>query len=70
MKAPAPHAILLVSAVAAVMAMAQGQSTISATDRFAYAPNAGWLDCRPSAADGIRVADTVLAGYAYAANFG
>ncbi len=47
-----------------------GQSTISTTDRYAYSANAGWIDLRPSATDGIRVTDTFLAGYAYAANFG
>ncbi len=52
------------------LASASAQSTISVTDRFACSANAGWIDLRPSAADGIRVTDTFLAGYAYAANFG
>jgi hypothetical protein len=47
-----------------------GQSTISPTDRYAYAANAGWIDFRPSSADGVRVSETFMAGYAYAANFG
>ncbi len=46
------------------------QSTISASDKYAYSANAGWLDFRPSAHDGSRVLDTVLAGFSYAANFG
>ncbi len=46
------------------------QTTISATDRYAYAANAGWIDFRPSAADGVRVTETYLTGKAYAANFG
>jgi hypothetical protein len=46
------------------------QSSISTTERYAYSANAGWLDLRPSSADGTRVADTYLTGYAYAANFG
>lgn len=45
-------------------------STISATDRYAYAANSGWIDFRLQTADGVRVSDTCLAGYAYAANFG
>ena len=49
---------------------AAAQSTISTTDKFAYAANAGWIDFRTSAADGMRVADTFLSGFAYAANFG
>ena len=56
--------------MAAAMPTASGQSTISTTDQYMYSANAGWVDCRPSAADGLRVADTALAGYAYAANFG
>jgi hypothetical protein len=46
------------------------QSTISASLRYAYAANAGWLDFRPSTMEGAMVADTCLSGYAYAANFG
>lgn len=51
-------------------AVASGQSTLSTTDRFAYAANAGWIDLRPSAADGVRLTETCLSGNAYAANFG
>ena len=46
------------------------QSTISNTDRYAYAANAGWIDFRADATNGTRVLDTCLSGYAYAANFG
>ena len=45
-------------------------STISPTDHYAYAANAGWLDLRADTTNGVRVADTTLSGYAYAANFG
>lgn len=51
-------------------AVAQAQSTIDAVDRHAYAANAGWIDFRPSATDGVKVTGTCLSGYAYAANFG
>lgn len=51
-------------------AIATAQSTISPTARYAYSANAGWLDLRPSSADGTRIADTSLSGYSYAANFG
>jgi hypothetical protein len=51
-------------------AAAAAQSTISATDKFAYSANAGWIDFRTSAADGVVVTETYLAGKAYAANFG
>ena len=59
------------SVVFAFLAMsASASSTISATDRFAHAANAGWIDFRPSAGDGVRIEETHLSGYAYAANFG
>ena len=45
-------------------------STISNTDRYPYAANAGWIDLYATGTDGVRVYDTVLAGSAYAANFG
>jgi hypothetical protein len=54
----------------ALAGLAAGQSTISPTDRYAYAANAGWLDLRADTTNGLRVADTALSGYAYAANFG
>lgn len=57
-------------AVAALVSSAAGQSTISPVDRYAYAANAGWVDCRPSPADGIVVSDTFLSGFAWAANIG
>lgn len=45
-------------------------STIDTTHRYAHSANAGWMDLRPSKADGVWVADTCLAGYTYAANVG
>jgi hypothetical protein len=49
---------------------AAGQSTISTTDKFAYAANAGWIDFRSTATDGVVVSESFLSGKAYAANFG
>lgn len=46
------------------------QSTISASDRYVYSANTGWIDCRPSATGGVGVLDTAISGYSYAANFG
>lgn len=59
-------AVTLLSIAPAALA----QSTISPSDKYAYAANAGWIDFRASSADGVRVSDTFLSGYAYAANFG
>jgi len=50
--------------------LAPAQTTISSTDRFAWVANAGWLDFRADSTNGLRVADTALSGYSYAANFG
>jgi hypothetical protein len=49
---------------------AAAQSTINGVDKFAHAANAGWIDCRTTAGDGLRVTSTHLTGTAYAANFG
>ena len=65
------HGVILAAAsLAAGTLPAAAQSTISTTDKYAYAANAGWIDFRTSAADGVRVADTFLTGFAYGANFG
>lgn len=52
------------------MSAAAAESTISTTDRFAHAANAGWIDFRPDGPHGVRVDESLLSGYAYAANFG
>lgn len=54
----------------AVAASASAQSTVSAANSFAYGANAGWLDFRPSAADGVVVGGAFLSGHIYAANCG
>lgn len=46
------------------------QSNISSVDRYAYSANAGWIDFRANATDGVKVTETYLSGKAYAANFG
>ena len=49
---------------------APAQSTISPADRHAYGPNFGWIDFRPSAADGLVVNEATLSGHAWSPNFG
>lgn len=56
--------------LAIVAGAAQAQSNISPADHYAYGANAGWIDLRPSAADGVRVTESFCSGNAYAANFG
>lgn len=47
-----------------------GQSTISPVERHAHAANAGWIDWRPSPADGVVCSETHLSGHAWSGNFG
>jgi len=54
----------------AVAASASAQSTVSAANSSAYGANAGWLDLRPSAADGVVVGGAFLSGHIHAANCG
>lgn len=46
------------------------QSTINTGDKFAYGANTGWINARPSTADGVVVGEAFLSGHIYAANFG
>ena len=62
--------IFVVACLICALAPVHAQSTISPTDRHAYAANAGWLDLFPSSGNGVVVTDTYLRGKAYAANFG
>jgi len=62
--------IFRLAAFVIAMDFANANSTISSSDRHAYAANAGWIDFRPDAENGVRVDETFLSGYAYAANFG
>ena len=59
--------VILLSACAMA---AHAQSTISPADRHAHGANFGWINFRPSAADGLVVNETTLAGRAWSANFG
>ena len=57
--------LLLTTASAAL-----AQSTINATDHFAYGANVGWCDFRPSAGVGAVLGEYVCSGSLYAANIG
>jgi hypothetical protein len=45
-------------------------STINESKAFGYAANAGWLNFRPTAADGVKVFEFSLSGKVYGANIG
>ena len=49
---------------------ATSQTTINGTNKYAYGANTGWLNCRPSAPDGVVVGEAFLSRQIYAANFG
>jgi len=64
-----PALVLLVCAAQPAVA----DSTISATDKFAYSANAGWINFRhdqPASPNGIVFGEFFLSGFAYGANFG
>lgn len=54
----------------ALGASAFAQSTIAPAQPFAWGVNVGWLNARPSVADGVRTGDTVCSGFVWAANVG
>jgi len=45
-------------------------STINPTEAYSYGANIGWMNWRPSAADGVEIDEYVLSGYIYGANVG
>ena len=67
---PTTMKIQFLTVIITLNGLASAQSTISSTDRYAYAANAGWIDFRADATNGTRVLDTCFSGYAYAGNFG
>ena len=60
--------LCIVTTLLAVAASAQ--STISASNNYAYDANAGWLNCRATTVDGVVVGGACLTGHIYAANYG
>ena len=49
---------------------AHAASTINSTNAYSWAANAGWMNWRPSAADGVAIGEYVCSGYIYGANVG
>lgn len=45
-------------------------STINSTEAYSYGANIGWMNWRPSAADGVEIDEYVVSGYIYGANVG
>jgi hypothetical protein len=66
------HLTLTITALIAITTAAlQAQySTINESKAFGYAANAGWLNFRPTAADGVQVFEYSLSGKVYGANIG
>ena len=60
----------VVAMLLALVSPLSGQSTVSPTEHYAHAANAGWIDWRPSSTDGVVVTETYLSGHAWAGNFG
>ena len=67
----APTRLLILAALlCASTTFAESTISMATNANFAWAWNAGWVDFRPSDADGVKVSETFLSGYAYAPNFG
>jgi hypothetical protein len=66
MKVPTLGLLSLVVGVASL----QAQSTINATNKYAYAANLGWVNARGDTANGVVIGEYVCRGFAYAANVG
>jgi Bacterial TSP3 repeat len=65
------HLTLTITALIAVTTHTHAQySTINESKAFGYAANAGWLNFRPTAADGVQVFEYSLSGKVYGANIG
>lgn len=62
--------LLLCVVGTSVAANAQVNSTINATNAYSYGANIGWMNWRPSAADGVQIGEYVCSGWIYGANVG
>lgn len=56
--------------VAGIVVPCPAASTINASNRCAYAANAGWLDARADATNGVVIGEYVCSGWLYGANIG
>jgi hypothetical protein len=61
---------LVLLAMCACLWSSADQSNIKTSARYAWAENAGWIDMRGDATNGVVVTSTVLSGYAWAENIG
>jgi len=66
MKIPA---IVLLACALGITSL-DAQSTINATNKYAYAANLGWVNARGDTTNGVVIGEYVCSGYAYAANVG
>ncbi len=62
--------LLLLVAVLGLPMAAHATSTISPANSFSYGANIGWMNWRPSSADGVEIGEYVCSGYIYGANVG
>ena len=62
--------LLLLLAFLAISPVSWAASTINATNPYSYGANIGWMNWRPSAADGVTIGEFVCSGWIYGANVG
>lgn len=65
-----PRTLAAVALSLATSVAALADSTINPANAYAYGANTGWINARPSAADGVVVGEFFLSGKMYAANVG
>lgn len=54
----------------AIASAAQATTTINSTNAYSWGANIGWLNWRPSTADGVSIGRYICSGYLYGANVG
>jgi hypothetical protein len=61
---------LMAAVIATTMSFGQAASTIHSTNAYSWGANVGYLNWRPSAADGVNIGAYICQGYIYGANVG
>ena len=62
--------IALLLLAVSLSGFAQAASTINSTEAYSYGANIGWMNWRPSIAEGVEIDEYVLSGFIYGANVG
>jgi hypothetical protein len=61
---------IIIFLLLAIATAAPATTTINSTNAYSWGGNIGWLNWRPSTADGVSIGRYICSGYIYAANVG